>query len=58
MRGQNGFRGLLGRFLAPGFASRLLEGWEQLLFIPDAHAIDECLLADDPEVEGAFDALA
>lgn len=57
-RVQNGFRGLSGRFLVQGFASRLLEGWEQLLFIPDSRSMGGWFVMDEAEADGRFDVLA
>ncbi len=54
---QNGFRGLSGRFLVQGFASRLFEGWEQLLFIPDSRSMGGWFVMDEPEPDGVLDAL-
>jgi hypothetical protein len=57
-RVQNGFRGLSGRFLAQGFASSLLEGWERLLFIPDSPSMGGWFVMDETEADGRFDVLA
>lgn len=57
-RVQNGFRGLSGRVLAQGFASRLLEGWERLLFIPDSQSMGGWFSMDDAEADECFDVLA
>jgi hypothetical protein len=57
LRVQKGFRGLSGRFLVRGFASSLLEGWEQLLFIPDSRSMGGWFCMDEPETEARFDTL-
>lgn len=56
-RVQNGFRSLSGRLLMRGFASSLLEGWEQLLFIPDSRSLGGWLLMDELDADGRFDTL-
>ena len=53
-RKYNGLRRPPGGFLMRGFAARLLEGWERLLFIPDAPLMGGWFLMDEQELEAGF----